>query len=500
MKVKKTSTHTKAVASRETSRNVPQNLDPNYQKLVEENEEKDVVKYAAERKENMTEEERGRLDKSMRIGKLSEILFTAMNAISLMILSREDRVPQDPVFLLNLNHGIVPLKYVKGLKHPIQMIEYNSNVLLHTKILKASMGACPMSNVNSHKDLVQRLSIGMNISISGVGIPKSADFNANVLSIISNPVIPENSDIRVFHPAWHYRKDRNLTTRYIAKHATETYQTIVIRQTESTVNKFFFMEKTEKDGGIYVLLPARVLLPFTTIITQFTHQHVIDNPMTLCFAGYYTFTSTCEMTVIHPDGTREHCATGSSIILYMGSYIDDVTPDNVGCILSHFSHMNIFLKNGYYTLYPYETGTKVVEHGVEYVGYIAWTDVLSCPYFIDYFQQMIQNPTTTRGLELFEDDFISTCTSLRHPYLHETVMAISSIILTNYFRNSSHLYTYDFTCQAFELVDYGGSRDALETILFRHKGNQEALYKYAKGITKRKKRKPKKTIKKRKRH
>ena len=392
----------------------------------------------------------------------------------------------ESVFLINLNHGLVPLVYndKENPRHPVKIKEYRSNIK-QIKVLKAPIGSCPRSYNMMHLDLIARLK-----KIK----PQTDDiFHHEILNKISSKKLNENYDIlHSNRKAQLMESNRLATERLISDHANATYQQIIIEKDELTVNKYFAMDETEKDGDIYFLREALISLPFPSNIQLHKSLDGLPPPTNILYsAGDIHFTSTVPIQII--SDTTTTYPPGTSIILKMGMVIiyDRL---NINTHLADMGIESIFIdENGNYKLYPYKTGIQV-ENGM--VRYEAFTGIQSCPYFIEYVKKMILlNKKTVGSLSRVSEDIVSICTSLLYPFEHETVFAINSLILTNYFRNISCLYTYDFTCQALTLLevphDSRYDLTQLDEILHDHPGTQQLLYTYAKGITKRNKSKKK---------
>jgi hypothetical protein len=449
------------------------------------------------------------------LSKRSKRMFSLTNAInhaiklSLNLLKMTDIVippNQDAVFLINLNHGVIPLKYVGEMdKNPVKIIEYISNVD-QVKVIKAPIAACPFSTEDMHLDLINKLKRLVNSR----NITTNDDLNKKITSLISDRTLPENNDALISINEY-VTGDRGPIEIQIGKHVDKTYQTINIQSGTPTANKYFFMNKSERDGDIYILKQATIILPFTSTIIQIPLQRLAIPPPSgyLYSAGDIPFVSTSEITIKDKDGVETTYAAGTSVLLKMDMFIK-YDAANVQRHIADMGIKSIFISNDYYKLYPYSTGIKVGEQSVMYEPF---TGILSCPYFIEYFQQMIStNKSTTSKIGIFAEEhvdsnFITPCTSLLYPHEHETVFGLNSLLLTNYFRNSKCVYSYDFTCQALELVDIAPNRqnynsyEDLSRILFDHKGNQKMLYSYARGISKKtKKRTNKKRITRKKRY
>jgi hypothetical protein len=406
-----------------------------------------------------------------------------------------------PVFLINLNHGLIPVVYKEdNSRYPVIIKEYKSNIN-QTKVLKAPIGSCPRSNEALHHDLIHKLQkIDQTLS--------PTQFHKKMLEEISSEELIENEDIHDYANKKMYlmEKNRPVTERLITDHVELTYQEINIGKETDTVNKYFVMDIDEKDGGLYVLKPTTILLPFASNIRMYTSldQFKKAPPIYLYSAGDIHFTTTVDITIIsttitttitttHPAGTEIILKT-SDVIIYNSSYIRH-----------HLQDMGIksFLidERGHFKLYPYATGIQQLDRNrcTGIVSYEAYTDIQSCPYFIEYVTKMISsNPETIKSLDLFANQIIINCTSLTYPFEHETVFAMNALMISNYFRNVERLYTYDFTCQALTLVEVPANSkytlDNFPEILFENPRAHEFLYGYARGITKPKK-KPKRTRK-----
>ena len=395
----------------------------------------------------------------------------------------------EDIFLLNLNHGVIPLKYDNTKKegYPVNIIEYVSNVK-QVKVLKAPIGSCPQSNEYLHHDLIAKLQAINDANLT------SEEFHQTILNQISDRTLAENEDIIDTNKTdFLMKKERTEIERFIPDHADRTYQSIAIGLGEPTVNKYFLMDKTEPDGDIYLLKEAHITLPFqSTIImyglNEFKNLDKFPLPAYLYSAGDIIFTTTTPITI-----SGITYSTGTEITLKMGMFIE--LDQHLQTHIKDMGIQSIFVdKHGNYKLYPYKTGIKLKDGRVRYERY---TGILSCPYFIEYVEKMISsNKKIVGALHEFSHDIISTCTSLLYPFEHETVIAMNSLLLTNYFRNVGCIYSYDFTCQLLSLLEvpqdsrYG--LDDLAEILVANNGNQKDLYAYAKGITKSKSKKKQK--------
>jgi len=400
--------------------------------------------------------------------------------------------PSNDVFLLNLNHGVVPLTYVNGARHPLQIIEYRSNVK-QVKVLKAPIGSCPASNVERHQNLIQNLTQNLlNLQSN----PTSESIHNQILRIITHRDLVENFDLVHTHAEYreHLTDSSRIPAEKLISTTTKTYQEISVEIGGLTANKFFTMEKSELDADIYLLKETRFALPATSTITMYrpTHEGLPRPVLGMYTAGNIYFITTIDIMIIKNGSEVEYHQAGETVHFNMGMFIP--VDDNTN-FLQHLIDMKIksfsIDKDGAYKLYPYETGMLI--DGL--VHYAMGTGLQSCPYFIEYVKNMIRhNSRTIKNLDSIESSIISTCPSLLYPHEHETIVALNSLLLTNYFRNVNCLYSYDFSCQMFDLVDAESNLKGytMEQILHDNNGNQKALYEYAKGITKKNKPKKKK--------
>ena len=455
---------------------------------------------AAIQQERQSQEELRRIKGNLRIFSEMRSFWEQLSGLPWTDASTQStqyNVDKD-VFLINLNHGLIPLRYDNtDKKDPIKFIEYNSNVN-QVKVLKAPIGSCPLSNDTLHHDLIKKLK----------QIPYTDKFHEEILSKISDEHLPENKDIHYDDPKKYLMSpDRVSTDRIISKRADKTYQTISVKQDNPTVNKYFTMILGEKDGGLYVLKNTIIALPFQSNIRMYTPDQLpqlMIQPI-LYSAGYIHFITSVEITIIiRTSSTRETYPARTVIDLTTDMYIECDSSN----IHTHFLDMRIksFLVDGdgNLKLYPYATGIQILDGGNNVTGivrYEGFTDIQSCPYFIEYIQKMIQiNAVTVENLDLYTENIITKCTSLTYPFEHETVFAINALMISNYFRNVTRLYTYDFTCQALTLVKVPDSTkysvDDLDRILHDYPRVRERLYTYARGITKPKPKKKQKRTRK----
>jgi hypothetical protein len=390
------------------------------------------------------------------------------------------------IFLLNLNHGVVPLKFSAS-KNKLEIIEYTS-LVRQVKIPKAPVGGCPRSNRRVHMELVESLKNIYQLSDSTT--------HSEILAIIKNESISENNDVTnvdALIPQLMDRLKRGEVEIMLQNNRDKLYREVIIERGTPSINKYFFMDKNELDGDIYFLKTARILLPIPTTIRE-VHLNELDQGFRFYIAADLEFITSIQINIINPNGSMNSYSPHQRIKVLMNSRIelDQLMIQHITDmgIKSIFVHEHV---SNSYNLYPYETGHIITGTG-NIIEYNPFTGLFSCPYFINYIRQSIQNTPSVAShvRDYFRDDdnFISICTSLLYPHNHLTVFGLNLEMLSNYFVNAGCLYSYDFTCQDLQLVEVEPNKHkiTLDTnisdILFNRPGNQQYLYNNAHGITK----------------
>lgn len=406
----------------------------------------------------------------------------------------------ESIFIINLNHGSIPLEYMGEIANPVKIMTHVS-LVNQVKKFKARIGSCPASNSELHNDLVSKLMTSSSTA------PLT---DATIMRIIADPNLEENDD-RNMSPAEFEKFAENLPTQ----RRISGYQEVKIHNGAESINKYFLMDYKEKDGGVLLLTQTTILPPLAprivdvsidSIITfAHTHRQNPDVNIRLYIVADVVFKSTQHLTVINDQGGQDVYDANDKLKLDAGMYFEynERTADGRKALVhvadmritAYFPHPHIA---NAYNMYPYLTGKRNDDGLIEYDPF---TDLLSCPYFIDYIKNLMEiNPIVLGNVRNFTSCLISKCTSLLYPHVHPTVYGFNSLMLTNYLKNTKILYSYDLTCQALCLLKvavntYGYTIKSLNQILTDNPRNQRILYNNAKGITKRK-RKGKKTNKK----
>ena len=412
----------------------------------------------------------------------------------------------DSIFIINLNHGSIPLEYkgeIPKIPNPVQIMTHISPVN-QVKKFKARIGSCPASNSELHNDLVSKLMTSSSTA------PLT---DATIMEIIADPNLEENDDRNMSHAEWEKFAEGLSTQGRISG-----YQEVIIHNRAESINKYFLMDYKEKDGGVLLLTQTTILPPlaprivdvsidFITAFAQ-THSQNPDVNIRLYIVADVVFKSTQRLTVINHQGGQDVYDANDKLKLVAGMYFEynERTADGRKALVhvvdmeitAYFPHPHIA---NAYNMYPYLTGKRNVGANNGLIEYAPFTDLLSCPYFIDYIKNLMEiNPIVVGNVRNFTSCLISKCTSLLYPHVHPTVYGFNSLMLTNYLKNTEILYSYDLTCQALCLLKvarntHGYTIKSLNQILTDNPRNQRLLYNNAKGITKRK-RKGKKANKK----
>lgn len=181
--------------------------------------------------------------RSKRMFSLTNVINNAIKLSLNLIKMKDIAIPpnQDAVFLINLNHGVVPLKYVgENDRNPVKIIEYISNVD-QVKVIKAPIAACPLSTEEMHLDLINKL----KLLINSPDITTNDDLNKKITTFISNRSLPENEDALISMNEY-LTENRGPVERQIGKHVDKTYQTINIPSGTPTANKYFLWIKVKR--------------------------------------------------------------------------------------------------------------------------------------------------------------------------------------------------------------------------------------------------------------
>lgn len=405
----------------------------------------------------------------------------------------------DSIFIINLNHGSIPLEYIGEIANPVKIMTHVS-LVNQVKKFKARIGSCPASNSELHNDLVSIL------MTSSSARPLTDE---TIMQIIADPNLEENDD-RNMSPAEFEKFAEGLPTQ----RRISGYQEVKIHNGAESINKYFLMDYKEKDGGVLLLTQTTILPPLAPRIVDVSIDSIItfarENPdvnIRLYIVADVVFKSTQHLTVINDQGGQDYDAN-DKLKLDAGMYFEynERTADGRKALVhvvdmeitAYFPHPHIA---NAYNMYPYLTGKRNVGANNGLIVYAPFTDLLSCPYFIDYIKNLMEiNPIVVGNVRNFTSCLISKCTSLLYPHVHPTVYGFNSLMLTNYLKNTEILYSYDLTCQALCLLKVAKNTHeytikSLNQILTDNPRNQRILYNNAKGITKRK-RKGKKANKK----
>lgn len=395
------------------------------------------------------------------------------NGIVYIHPTQADETPlSDPVFIINLCHGIIPLKLDDLEDPPVQIIEYTSPVK-QRRIVKAPMGTCPTSSQYYHRDLFNQL--------FSIRRPNEEEFHHAVSELIKNPSLLENDDICTINEEFEPTFTGEMA---IYDERENCYRDITTEKGGLTVNKFVNTLTYDDDDGLYVLNkttfrlqchPPPNFVPYTSI--------PLKSRCMIMSEGVYIFKNKnpgkIEITIpvgtfislIHPYefvdvGNSQNSAiiTSESIRIFVNFNEPFHLPENSQFIYhggrisyntfyggecnNHISLDNIILINGIYQIYPYPIG--LFKNGM--ITYEPKTDLLSCPYFIHYVNLVHQANDT----ETIINEIVKPAKSLEYHYYHRSVTATCSSIIAHYFSNCSTYYSYDFTCQAYQAIDDHG--------------------------------------------
>ena len=427
---------------------------------------------------------------------------------------QEQTTLSGPVFVLNICHGIIPLKIRNNENPRVQVIEYSSPVH-QRRIVKAPMGTCPTSNRILHNDIITRI-----LSIQ----PTDEDAYHNAISLlIREPDLLENQDIckKNLHFEVEFTGERP-----IYGEGANCYKDIETQPGNETVNKMFNTLTNDSDDGLYILhhstfrlqcappphiTPLMPLTPACTCIIMaegfyvFEKHRVEENeqleiriPANTFMNLTYEYDFAIETTLgvkIWPGKypSNKHVVSAVEIILFVEfnkevhlpekstfiNYGDNILYKNVYRNNNLITPKNIILENDVYKIYPYPIG--LFNSGM--ITYEPTTDLLSCPYFIHY----VNNIHDANRTETDVNEIIRPAKSLLYNYYHRLVTATCSSIIAHYFSNCSTYYSYDFACQAYEAIDNNGEFENDE-LFYASPGNLMVLQGYARGMRKTKKR------------
>ena len=427
-------------------------------------------------------------------------------------------------FWANLCHGTIPLNEKNQNVEIVEFVLPNN----HTRVVKAPMATCPISQSHSHYNLIKEM---LNYNTHGA-----------IKTAIKNKELAENADIQ-------NTKKENFIADFtgetsIADCPNNCYKEIVTQRGETSVNKIFSVNETDDDDGIYTLLQFTFKLPSSNRMrmSPIASNAALQNTVWKIMAeGHYRFSKPVTITI--PIGTYINISEPYEFgIYYMNSVLEStlfmagrrangylitsqeiafkhnkpyaihlpenttftVEKKNVNLInifalskrelvsrtfiMKELQIVNYFSDDGGNTIliYPYPIG---ILGNDDIITYIPQTNLLSCPFFIDYVKQIIETSVINNANQI-----IKYAKSLMYPYYHTSVIATCASIIASYFQHCEQCFSYDFSCQAYELIEKDGAFVSIEDFVI-DAANLALLSRYAKGITKRK-RKGKKANKK----
>jgi len=413
--------------------------------------------------------------------------------------------------LANLCHGTIPLNETQ---QNVEIIEFVSPIE-HTRVVKAPMATCPISDPHAHYSLIKKM--------------LTCSSHSEIKTAIMSNELAENRDIRPtnkenfiadFTPDFTGEKS-------IAKCSNNCYKEIVTLNGNASVNKIFSVERFDADDGIYILSNFTFKLPSPIretmrLVVDSGHKYTVWKIMA---EGYYKFSVPVTITI--PIGTTINISESyifdiwyTNDILHTSEFIiagnqrknayittsKDIKinhsntmhihlPENTTftvakkyidgfqiytkVLMNEEQIVKFFSRDGGNTIliYPYPIG---VNENNGLIAYEKETNLLSCPFFIDYVKQIIETSVITNVHEI-----IRRSRALMYPYLHESVIATCASIIASYLQNCWRCITYDFSCQAYQLIQKNGVFVSIENFAISAK-NLALLSRYARGITKRK--------------
>ena len=419
-------------------------------------------------------------------------------------------------FLANLCHGTIPLNETQ---QNVEIIEFVSPIE-HTRVVKAPMATCPISDPHAHYSLIKKM--------------LTCSSHSEIKTAIMSNELAENRDI---NPTNKENFIADFTSDFtgeksIAKCSNNCYKEIVTLNGNASVNKIFSVERFDADDGIYILSNFTFKLPLliretmrlvvdsghkdTTVWKIMAEGHYIFSvPVTITIpigttiniSEPYTFeilhtsgiiilgdqrknayiTTSKDIKINHSNPKHIHLPENTTFTVAK-KYIDDgrfqiYTRVHVSSMMNEEEQqiVKFFSRDGGNTIliYPYPIGVVVNENN-GLIAYEKETNLLSCPFFIDYVKQIIETSVITNVHEI-----IRRSRALMYPYLHESVIATCASIIASYLQNCWRCITYDFSCQAYQLIQKNGVFVSIENFAISAK-NLALLSRYARGITKRK--------------